>query len=329
MSRIHLLNVSPGDCTIIEHNSGRRTMIDICGGNLEVRQQAAEAAMRIATESAGGSINYRMCERPSNPINYMKTHKMRSIFRFVLSHPDMDHMDGLAELVREIGVTNFWDTGARRKEKFDSFYRYSEEDWKTYERIIAGRQEGVGTAIRQAGDRFVYGNKNPEDTDGGDGLNIVAPDKALLNDPDVDDDVNEASYILAYNNSAGRMIFPGDAHDSSWKYALEHHAGLIENCAFLLAPHHGRDSARSYDFLDRLRPKMTWIGCAPSKHIDYRQWDQRGLFKLMSNQTGNVVLEVGKGFYDIYIENETFAQNSGAPVRPKNKEGFTFLRTIT
>jgi competence protein ComEC len=329
MARVHLLNVSPGDCSIIEHNSKRLTMIDICGGNLEVRQQAAEAAIRIATESKGVAGNYHMCERPSNPINYMKTNGLRKVFRFILSHPDMDHMDGLDELVRKIGIANFWDTGARREAKFDSFYRYSEDDWKMYERIIAGTQPGVSTAVRQAGNRFAFGNKSDDGVSGGDGLHISAPDKALLNDPNVDDDVNEASYVVTYYSGGGRMVFPGDAHDASWEYALKNHGEDLKNCAFLLAPHHGRDSNRSYDFLDELRPKMTWLGCAPSKHIDYQQWDRRGLPKLMSNQTGSIVLEIGEKFYDIYIENEQFARDSGSPTRAKNKEGFTFYKTIS
>jgi beta-lactamase superfamily II metal-dependent hydrolase len=34
MSTVHFLNVGKGDCTLIEHNSGRDTLIDICKGNL-------------------------------------------------------------------------------------------------------------------------------------------------------------------------------------------------------------------------------------------------------------------------------------------------------
>ena len=30
MSTIHFLNVKEGDCSVIEHNSGRVTVIDVC-----------------------------------------------------------------------------------------------------------------------------------------------------------------------------------------------------------------------------------------------------------------------------------------------------------
>jgi len=32
----------------------------------------------------------------------------------------------------------------------------------------------------------------------------------------------------------------------------------------MIAPHHGRDSDRSYDFLDTVNPQLTLFGCAPS-----------------------------------------------------------------
>ena len=34
MAKVHCLTVGNGDCTVIEHGSGRVSMIDICGGNL-------------------------------------------------------------------------------------------------------------------------------------------------------------------------------------------------------------------------------------------------------------------------------------------------------
>ncbi len=35
MAKIHFLNVDEGDCSIIEHDNGKVTMIDICCGNVE------------------------------------------------------------------------------------------------------------------------------------------------------------------------------------------------------------------------------------------------------------------------------------------------------
>ena len=34
MATIHFLNVKEGDCSIIEHNSGHKTVIDVCNASL-------------------------------------------------------------------------------------------------------------------------------------------------------------------------------------------------------------------------------------------------------------------------------------------------------
>ena len=35
MPSIHLLNVAPGNCTIIRHGSSRVTMVDVCDGSID------------------------------------------------------------------------------------------------------------------------------------------------------------------------------------------------------------------------------------------------------------------------------------------------------
>ncbi|MAF04747.1 hypothetical protein [Herbaspirillum sp.] len=314
MSEVHLLNVSPGDCTIIKHASGRVSMMDICCGNLETRQKVVEAAAQtldsVSVESIQG--NFRMCAWPSNPINYLKTLGINKLFRFILSHPDMDHMDGLDNLVNQVGMENFWDTGARRtysKPTFGNGYnRYKKEDWDAYERIVSGNNPSVRTAQRLAGAKFAYANEADEQGAAHDSLHILAPSREMLADPNENDDINEASYIVTFESEGGKIVLPGDAHDASWEYAIANHREHLENTAFLLAPHHGRDSNRSYEFLDVLRPQLTLIGCAPSEHIDYDQWRRRGLRIITSNQAGNVLLDINDFGFNVYVENESFAK---------------------
>ena len=336
MAKVHILNVSPGDCTIIQHNTGRVTGIDICCGNFEVRQRAAELETRatgllgLLKEGAGG--NYRMCERPSNPINYIQTHGIGKLWRFIVTHPDMDHMDGLANLKEKVGFTCFWDTGARRERPdFENFFRYSEDDWGLYDDLINGRVKDVTVLEKIAGARFPYANKEGTNGGGTDGLYILAPNKELLCDPNENDDINEASYVLQYKSSAGNMVFPGDAHDASWEFVMNTNANadLKENCSFLLAPHHGRHSDRSYDFLDFLKPKLTVLGCSPSKYIEYDQWYRRDLEILTSNQAGNIVLETGDGYYDVYVENDEFSRTHGGFLSVRNSQGFSFYKRVT
>ena len=50
---------------------------------------------------------------------------------------------------------------------------------------------------------------------------------------------------------------------------VNEHRSFVTNIDLLIAPHHGRDSERSYDFLDVLKPKMTFFGNANSEHLAY------------------------------------------------------------
>lgn len=327
MAKVHLLNVSPGDCTVIEHASGRVTMMDICGGNQRLEENVRKAAMSL-TAAAKPSGNFGMCSTCVDPISYLRGIGVDSLFRFILTHPDMDHMDGLDRLFDAVSVQNFWDAGsARPKPDFGKGGPYLEADWDRFAAVRSGRQPSTKTAIRQAGDRFAYANK--DDADGvGDALFILAPTQAMLDDPDFEDDVNEGSYVVSYRSAGGRVLLPGDAHDKAWSHALANYRAEVEDCAFLLAPHHGRDSGRSYDFLDVTRPKLTLIGCAPSKYIDYDQWRRRGLAYITANQAGNVVLDCGQAGIDVYIENERYVRACGLPANHKDQWGNTFYRSL-
>ena len=64
MPSVHFLNVSPGDCSIIQHLSGRVTMIDICDGNMADTSDLSKALLEASERPRG---NFRMCKSRTNP----------------------------------------------------------------------------------------------------------------------------------------------------------------------------------------------------------------------------------------------------------------------
>lgn len=329
MPKVHFVNVSPGDCTIIEHVSGRVTVMDICDGNKQdtALEESSKAIQLHKVESKRVSGNFRMCDYRTNPVNYLEGLGVKSIFRFVLSHPDMDHMDGLDALAKKYDIYNFWDTGSRREKPTFEGFRYKEQDWDRYAQMRDGKNPDTGSKIRRAGDAFSYANRTSEGDSGGDGLHILAPTVQLVDDADESDDVNDGSYVLLYRSMGGKILLPGDAHDKTFEHIRKNNLKDVQNCAFMLAPHHGRDSGRDYAFLDDIRPTVTLIGCSPSEYIDYRQWSQRGLEYVMSNQAGNVVLEISEKVIDVFVENENFVVASGRPL-VQNSQGYFKLHRI-
>ncbi|MBI3805324.1 MAG: MBL fold metallo-hydrolase [Nitrospirae bacterium] len=325
MASVHFLNVAPGDCTIIRHVSGRVSMIDICDGNIKEEPRKAILEKAALRRLLG---NFRMCKYPTNPILYAKSLGITRIFRFILTHPDMDHMDGLDVLADEIGITNFWHTGVQREAPDFSSCPYNEADWNRYESLRDGRESGVNTLKHLAGVYFQFANRIENAEGGGDGLYILAPDDALVAAASDDGDINDGSYVLLYRSAGGRVLIPGDAHDATWEYVLKHYESDVANCSVMIAPHHGRGSDRSFDFLDQIRPKLTLFGCAPSEHLAYDAWSQRKLAVITSNQAGNIVLEVADQALDVYVENAVFAEVCKADCLKTNAQGYIYLRRI-
>lgn len=332
MPTVHFLNVSPGDCSIIQHASERVTMIDVCDGNLtdtDEKIASFSKTLQDMVEKAGpGSGNFRMAESPTNPIKYATSLGIDSIFRFILSHPDMDHMDGLDAVYKTFGIANFWDTGVTREKPPFGGTQYKEEDWDRYALLRSGKVAGVTSLSNLAGAAFEYANRGKEGTKGGDGLSILSPDKTLVAAASDGGDINDGSYVILYRSQGGRVLFCGDAHDATWEYVLKHYPRSVENCSVLIAPHHGRASDRSYKFLDHIKPKLTLFGNAPSKDHGYGAWTTRKLPKITSNQAGNIVLEIGSGAINVYVENDRFATSLGANAANANSQGYVLLYTI-
>ena len=78
----------------------------------------------------------------------------------------------------------------------------------------------------------------------------------------------------------------------------------------LIAPHHGRDSERDWEFLDVVNPALTLFGNAGSEHLAYSAWSYRDLPIITNNQAGNVIINASADPMDVYVTCEAFAKAS-------------------
>ena len=316
MSRVHFLNVSPGDCTVIEHNSGRVSVVDVCSG-----YEDENRLLKVVMESAG---NFRRADWPTNPIDYMQRIGVKYVHRFIGTHPDMDHLDGFDKLAETLAITNLWHTGVtREKPPFGRGSRFKEADWDRYERVRAGLEKTTSLEL-VAGAKFRYANQNVENETDIDGLHILAPSPSLVAQAGATGDMNDASYVVLYRSAGGKILFTGDAHDDTFDYVMEHYSRAISNCTVLIAPHHGRHSDRDHAFLDVVNPSLTLFGYAPSEHLAYQAWNDRGLRKITSNQAGDVVLECADNMINVYVENSHLIADVGGDVSIKNDLGYVW-----
>lgn len=326
--KFHFLNVGQGDCSIIEHASGHVTMIDC---NL-ARKPAGLAELYKADAAVRG--NFGQGTATVNPIEYMTEHGINKVFRFILTHADMDHMDGIKDVFDLYQPDNFWDTKNNKEIKQFDGTRFRSEDWKFYTDMRDGRIAPSKRLVLNSESYGKYYNRNAADVAGGDGLYVLAPTPRLAREANISDDQNDGSYVILYKSPAGKILFAGDSHDATWEHLLKNHLRDIQGLDILIAPHHGRDSDRDFEFLDAARPKVTFFGVASSEHLAYSAWNSRGLLFMTNNQAGSFIVDTSGPDLRIFCTNgafaERFTKNRGYTTSyDANIKGYALGRVVT
>ncbi len=310
MATIHYLNVKEGDCSVIQHNSERVTVIDVCNAKIESPVEQALGLFGFGLSGQGTAGIHRQKDNPVNPISYMQAHGIKSVFRFILTNPDMDHMDGIQAFFTTFTPLNFWDTDNNADKDFSEGSPYSEADWRFYKALRDGKPEYDPKRLTlYSGDKGKFRNIDENEQPGGDGLYVLAPTPALVREANEIDDHNDCSYVVLYKTGGWRILFGGDSHDRTWEHVLSVHKQDVENLDLLIAPHDGRDSDRSYEFLDVLKPKLTFFGNARSEHLAYDAWYARDLPFITNNQAGSMVIDASGDSLSLYVTHKPFAQS--------------------
>ena len=315
MATVHFLNVKEGDCSVIQHNSKRVTVIDVCNAKPpeSMDSRVEMLAARILTSAVQG--NFQQKENPVNPVAYMSEHGISSIFRYIQTHPDMDHMDGVRVLFDEFHPVNFWDTDNEKELTSSSWTGspYSEGDWKFYKNLReTNPQSNPKRLTLLSGNIGQYWNREDDGSGSGDGLYVLAPTQELVDGANKSGDFNDGSYVLLYRTGGNRIVFGGDSHDKTWEHILKNFEDDVRDVDLLIAPHHGRNSGRSYEFLDVLRPTLTFFGNARSEHLAYGAWNYRQLPHVTNNQANCMVVDASETPMKFYVTNEAYARKVNA-----------------
>lgn len=215
MSVIYFLNVLEGDCNIIKHDSGRLTVIDVSNAyndidteeEKRVKASKEREERRLRTQVPTGKVDYRQKLTPDNPIQYLKDKiGVSSIFRFIITHPDMDHLDGIRDLYEEFSIANTWDTDNNKELDIENWAGggYNKEDWIFYKNLRDGKYTDTK--------RLTYFDKHNCQYWNDDYIKILCPCKSLLDDACECGDFNDASYALLYT--------PPKRNGGKWKFYL-------------------------------------------------------------------------------------------------------------
>jgi len=292
--KVHFLNVGIGDCTIVEFPSGRVAMIDI--DNLKILDDTTRAEV-LASYRASNEFLLRKAqgmsdvallterlrkveEQLTDPLAYYDTRlgSNTDVFRFIVTHPDMDHLTGLYRLHMQDtrkSILNMWHIGPHDFNLADSAHpdwsgRYDKRDWDTYRSI----RDGSGSPKSLLMNKGSEGHYWTED-----GVELWAPTDALVDDAVEAEDSNPASMILCLTHGyprRTRIVLGGDATaDETWP-AIWPYVDM-KGISILKASHHGRRSGYHQLSVKEMSPWLTITSVEDEEHDAtplYRQYSE-------------------------------------------------------
>lgn len=270
MSIIKSFSVGNGDMFYIDHNSDNFSIIDCCMDDNNKKDITAE-------------IKH-------------KTNK-KGIVRFISTHPDEDHLQGLKYLDEQLSIVNFYCV------KNSAVKDDETEDFKHYCTL----RDGDYAYYVSKGCTRKWMNVGDDERDCS-GINFEWPDtsnsdfKEVLSAVADGTDFNNISPVFTYSVENGVVaMWMGDIEHDFLEKIKDYVAW--PKVDLLFAPHHGRDSGKvSDDVLKKLNPYIIIIGEAPSKYLNYYS----DYNTITQNSAGDIIFDCSQGKVHVYISEDNY-----------------------
>ena len=207
--RVTFLDVGQGDSTVIEMPGGKVVLID------------------------GGATYERFDMGRSVVAPFLWNRGIRRIDHVIGTHPQLDHVGGLAAVFAHMSVGSFWSNGAIRTEEF----------WRKIERALS--QEHSPARVASEGDVISRG--------GPCSMVVLSPPSSRLKS----ESLNNLSVVTELTCGNRRLLFTGDIEREG--LARLTRSGKFGQVALLKVPHHGARSSLERDWLKVIRPDIAVV----------------------------------------------------------------------
>ncbi len=210
--KVNFINVGQGDCILIEAPNKINILID--GGGTP--QSAFDVGSKIV-------------------IPYLRRKGINEIDLLILTHPHLDHLEGLLPVLKEFKVGMVLDSGLLC-------------DISAYKEFISLIQKkGIPYHKAKAGDNFIFSNN----------LEIFLLNPLYDSDFYDESDFNNASIVVKLFYKNADFLFTGDIEEAAEKKLLVWENILQSD--ILKVGHHGSTTSTNLEFLDKVDPSIAVI----------------------------------------------------------------------
>lgn len=247
--KVYFLNIGQGDATFIEAPNGNQVLIDGGPQDNSVLRELGEVM------SVGD----------------------RSIDMVLATHPDADHIGGLAEVLNRYNVDFYVESGNRAK------------DTKTFSNLLNVVDEKtkneMESIVARSGTRFVL------DPERGIFMDILFPDRDVVNT-----ESNNASIVVKLVYGEVCFILTGDAPKKVEDYITSISKDNID-CEVLKVGHHGSRTSSGEKFVEAVSPEYAVISAGKNNNYGHPHKEVLDIFNkfgvevLRTDQLGRVEIE--------------------------------------
>ena len=265
MSKIKSFSVGNGDMFYIRHGSDNFTVID-CSLSDDNRERIVGELKRVSRD--------------------------KGIKRFISTHPDQDHINGLAYVFEQLPIPNFYcvKNNATKQPETNDFKRYRQL-------LVSPKAFHISKGCNRK-----WMNVGDDERDSA-GINILWPDttdqhfKSALEQAANGGSPNNISPIIRYSLNRGvTALWMGDLETDFMEAITER--VTLPKAEILFAPHHGRKSGRVPNrWLEAMNPKIIVVGEAPSEHLEYYS----GYNTITQNTAGDITFQCETGWVHVYV----------------------------
>ena len=217
----------------------------------------------------------------------------KGITRFISTHPDQDHLQGLVQLDDRFELLNFYvvKNAATKSDETADFKRYKK--LRDHSRKAFYIKQGCAR-------RWMNQESNER---GSSGINIKWPVrsneefKEALKQTEDGGSPNNISPVITYSLNGGATVtWMGDLENDFMKRIGDAFTPVASDILF--APHHGRKSGRVPSaWLNAIDPTVIVVGEAPSSDLTYYS----GYNTITQNSAGDIVFECLEGKTHVYV----------------------------